>query len=355
MIKKTLLIFSCLSGTILLFFLNKATLCRSQPDNWIKVLTPSNQASVLYENIHFVVQTEDLDMANIKLKVTHNNLFLKKISPHPGYSYFGKHYFHFSVNLHIGPNKINLRFINKIGEVLDEKDLDLSYGNIADVSTIINIGNPAIIWYLTPQKSSLSEPDVYKFHIIEQKWVCLKCHDFNISDPEVINSEKISCFQCHREISNNKNTHQSIMDSFNCLECHRQDQKMGYGFKQITSELCISCHKKDGFTTRKYLHAPLTYGECWTCHKPHKGKLKYRLRKKVNKLCTSCHAGKHYGGVKINNHPILYKIDSSGFEGKQYECTDCHDPHSSNVNKFLLLSDTKGPNAPCKKCHSQYF
>ena len=45
----------------------------------------------------------------------------------------------------------------------------------------------------------------------------------------------------------------------------------------------------------------------------------------------------------------------SGFEGKQYECTDCHDPHSSNVNKFLLLSDTKGPNAPCKKCHSQYF
>jgi len=99
MIKKTLLIFSCLSGTILLFLLNKATLCRSQSqtDNWIRVLTPPNHVSVLYENIHFVVQTEDLDMANIKLKVTHNNLLLKEISPIQGYTYFDKHYFHFSI------------------------------------------------------------------------------------------------------------------------------------------------------------------------------------------------------------------------------------------------------------------
>ena len=280
MIKKTLLIFFCLWWAIALFFLNKATLCRSQPDNWIRVLTPPDQVSVLYENIHFVVQTEDLDMANIKLKVTHNNLLLKEIIPNPNYTYFGKHYFHFSVTLEIGPNKINLRFINKIGEILDEKDLDLSYGDTADVSAIINIGNPSIIWYLAPQKSSLSEPDVYRFHSIEQKSVCRKCHDFTFPGPEIINSEKISCFHCHREIFHYNHPHQSIIDSFTCLECHRQEHKMGDGFQQITSELCISCHKKDGFTAKKYLHAPLTYGECWTCHKPHKGELKYRLRKK---------------------------------------------------------------------------
>lgn len=100
MIKKPLLIPFCLSGTILLFFLNKATLCRNQPDNWMRVLTPPNQVSVLHENIHFVVQTEDLDMANIKLKVTHNNLFLKEISPNPGYTYFGKHYRGVKINNH---------------------------------------------------------------------------------------------------------------------------------------------------------------------------------------------------------------------------------------------------------------
>ena len=158
MIQKTLLISFCLSGTILLlFFLNKATLCQSRPDKWIKVLTPPDQISVLYEDIHFVVQTEDLDMANIKLMVTHNNLFIKEITPNTDFTYFGKHYFHFSIKLHIGLNNINLRFINKIGEVLDEKELGLSYGNTTNVSTIIDIGNPAIIWHLASQKSSVSE------------------------------------------------------------------------------------------------------------------------------------------------------------------------------------------------------
>ena len=80
-----------------------------------------------------------------------------------------------------------------------------------------------------------------------------------------------------------------------------------------------------------------------------------RAKKLINQLCIGCHAGKHYGKVDVNNHPVLNGLLKSKFKGLQYDCTDCHDPHGSDVSRILLIKDIKDPDELCKKCHPQYF
>jgi len=354
-INKTQFVF-ILNIILILLLLEVGQCIGKREPHQMKLLTPSNQASIMLEKVHFVVKIDHLKNMDTILEVTHNNLFNKEVRLDPNQHHLDKSYFHFLVKLDTGSNEIKLSLVdNKIWESFEKITINISYETDGIEATVIDIGTSPIIWYKTDQSISLLEiyePHTYKFHTREQELACIKCHDFSIQETD---SKNLSCFKCHKNQSHNKNLNPAKTQSINCMGCHKLTQSSKYRFKQISSEICISCHRKRGkLFNRKYLHGPIEYGECWTCHNPHEGE-KNRLRKKVNRLCTSCHAGKHYGKIGVNNHPILSSVNDSLLGGRECKCTDCHDTHGSDVNKFNLLFDTKGPDEPCKICHPEYF
>lgn len=342
-------------GAIFLFW--DLTIGQNARCHQIKVLIPLDRASIISDRVHFIVEVDGLKAVDAKLEIGHNSLFNKEVRLRENTYYFGKYFFHFPLRLDTGLNKLKLCLVGNNGnEILDEINMDLSREADGIKSTVIDIGTSPIIWYKTDQTSSsdLYEPYTYRFHTAEQELLCIKCHDFNIHEPD---SKKLSCCICHKELSQDKHFAQQREQVTKCLECHRQNQKGEYRFKMVRSDICITCHEKRGKNfNRKYLHSTLECGECWICHKPHnKGKIKYGLRKKVNQLCTSCHGGKHSGKIGVNNHPILSSVNNSKFGGKEYQCTNCHDPHGSDADKFQLLCDTKGTDTMCKRCHLKYY
>lgn len=362
-------IFLILFETIIFFTHVIAGQCAfGKQDCRMRMITPPNGAAIMKEKVHFVIAVSHLQTANAKLVVRHNPPSLKKICLTAKEQWWDKdahisptYYFHFSLVLDIGPNtnRINLCLIDNIGHLLDEIDLNLLCGR-GEGAEIINVGNSPIIWYKTRVSSTKPKELLnakfqsdYTFHTKENEKECLKCHEFDAQPIEKNDPTPSSCVTCHKDFFQGENLHPTKMKPFNCLECHKKRQgASGYAFTPLNSETCLSCHQD---RIAKYLHGPLEAGECRICHQPHAGEERYRLRRKVNLLCTGCHAGKHYGKILAAGHPILPSMNDARFGGREYNCTGCHDPHGSNSNNYLLLRDTKGPDEPCRRCHPHYF
>ncbi|MGA1824745.1 MAG: cytochrome c3 family protein [bacterium] len=312
------------------------------------LLTPKNEAFISVETVHFVLQITPLIASNERLQVTHNNSFSNEIYLRAQHRSYERSYFHFSLKLDIGHNIITINLVDNEGKVMDTTHIELLYGD-GPTTPIINVGNGPFIWRRLDQDKLSQGVCEYKFHTHDQELACDKCHDMSSSQSKPDEASSKHCYSCHDSVGKGKNVHTGIRTSRACLACHEKD-------KTITKKVCISCHQQrnGAFLSRQFMHAPLASGECWTCHNPHGGETQYRTHKEVNKLCTSCHTGAHYGGVEVMNHPILDDMNQPTFAGRKYSCTNCHDPHGSDVNKYMLITDTKGPNENCRNCHTRY-
>jgi predicted CXXCH cytochrome family protein len=209
---------------------------------------------------------------------------------------------------------------------------------------------------------------------------CFTCHDIHIWDPEMHNNKggkdvegnslnsflRISnvksslCLKCH----NNKN---QIITSDHNLEVTAPEEKNIQGFSAAEAGPCGSCHIP---------HNALS-SSLWA--KNHTDENDY-----VSQLCTSCHnkdgaakdklLGKNYHPVdvtldKFNIQTTLPLYDSAGnktVDGKMV-CITCHDPHTwdpekpvlnysyTNMegdasNSFLRKANFPSSNL-CKNCH----
>lgn len=104
-----------------------------------------------------------------------------------------------------------------------------------------------------------------------------------------------------------------------CDDCH--DKSKG-GLKLPKKELCVSCHTD--LMQGTYFHGPAAVGDCTACHLPHTSAFPSLLAKSPAEICGVCHKEKRQAEAMHDR-----------FAKKGVLCTDCHNPHGSDIRFFL--------------------
>lgn len=197
---------------------------------------------------------------------------------------------------------------------------------------------------------------------------CTNCHkyvkgkhpDDNGREFEVSSKVSELCTSCHDITKGDKSKHAPVTQG-NCISCH--DPHSAQSKQLINTEdgklNCQKCHKipnKDAVS----VHGPVKKNECTSCHETHNSKFPKLLKKEEKDLCLSCHS-KQVKGTNGLIENIKKKVTSKNVHSPvESGCTGCHSPHDSK-NKSLLTSDfhtetyiyEKGKTGTlCFTCHS---
>ena len=256
--------------------------------------------------------------------------------------------------------------------------------------------------------SSLGK-DAYLFHQDDQlPKACASCHDLQKTatiEPVGL-TRQVSCVACHKNVVDKAPRQHSTTVNRQCLSCHQQFVKpWRIGFPTVkTEEICLSCHaSKKVWRTQKFIHGPMNAGGCtlchnphgdnyrhqlWAegstalciachsdkegllggtkptpfvhgiirgagcvaCHDPHAGDREFILNQPINQLCVGCHTS--LAGVErghpVGGHPVAAPKERRR-QGRELNCTSCHDPHGS-IHKYMLIGDSRGGHV-CIACH----
>ncbi len=104
-------------------------------------------------------------------------------------------------------------------------------------------------------------------------------------------------------------------------------------------KICLTCHV--AFREKMalpFIHTPVKEGDCSDCHNPHTSNHGKLLDANVNRICKTCH-----DGIVPGNAKSVHKVVAEG------NCVKCHDPHASR-NKYNLL---QAGNDLCNGCHKE--
>lgn len=198
--------------------------------------------------------------------------------------------------------------------------------------------------------------DKYKYpHSAVVVGDCAVCHDPHSSDNAKLVAKPTiqeTCFICHQDdVTNRKFVHAPVTKG--CDQCHdphgsqnRWALKVGEG-----KAACYKCHKPvDG---GKVKHAALERYGCTGCHDPHGTGHGAVLAKKVNVLCTGCHAeqqdGRHVTPMVARGHAVGGDLLDPKREGRAFSCASCHNPHGSNSPKLFYYGTQTMES--CDWCH----
>lgn len=166
-----------------------------------------------------------------------------------------------------------------------------------------------------------------------------------IKNPKTMKPAEVSelCTTCHnREGHSEWDGSKHDARGMSCATCHSvhepKAEKAQLKTEKIT-ETCIQCHQKEVNKVHKSSHMPVREGkmECTTCHNPHGSTNVKMLREgnSINESCATCHAEKR--GPFLFEHAV----------GRE-NCVTCHDPHGSNNDRLLV---SKVPML-CQRCHN---
>ena len=117
-----------------------------------------------------------------------------------------------------------------------------------------------------------------------------------------------------------------------CAGCH--DQNTIGRLLQPLPGLCYQCHD-DMNETYGFLHGPVGSGNCTQCHSPHLSKLEKLLLRSGQELCLYCH-----------NSARVFKNEKHKDIGDA-NCTKCHNPHGGE-NRAILKGGS------CYECHEDF-
>jgi predicted CXXCH cytochrome family protein len=154
--------------------------------------------------------------------------------------------------------------------------------------------------------------------------------------------EEPSCItsKCHSKLDSQKFVHGPLSEG-ECEICHgespkHQDDPKKNTFKTIddVASVCYECH--DMFPAKKSTHVPVEDGECTACHDPHGSPFKFQLLSKGGDLCFTCHDNEIVGEKFVHGPTAV-----GG-------CIACHEPHTSDFSKNLRA---KTPEL-CYMCHT---
>jgi len=210
-------------------------------------------------------------------------------------------------------------------------------------------------------KASFTKPGCESCHGPASKHIDEEDPAFIVNPAKVKPSEANAiCLQCHSE-SELMDWHGSEHDLNNvsCVSCHTihgeqkaaaARDKLGYKHKYVGDkllkkpepELCFTCHKDVLAQTRYPNHHPIKEGKlvCSDCHNPHGSEVSPLLRtdETKNELCLSCHQDKS-GPYAFEHAPVTE------------DCTICHRPHGSIADNLLKQNEPY----LCIQCHGLHF
>lgn len=140
--------------------------------------------------------------------------------------------------------------------------------------------------------------------------------------------------QCHTDYSKNAYVHAPVSLG-ECKSCHEPNNINEHTFNMARKgkDLCEFCHLDQA--VKKNVHEPLNADDCLQCHDPHSGDNKQLLSEKtVADLCKKCHQTGQ--GLKYLHGPMAVG-----------ECTVCHESHSSDYDSLLIVEHSE----LCFSCH----
>lgn len=148
------------------------------------------------------------------------------------------------------------------------------------------------------------------------------------------------CTECHNDLIENSVVHPIAEEG--CDLCHKPTGKRhpgketGFNIADPYPELCYNCH--DPKNTKENVHTPVKDGNCSDCHNPHSTNNSSLLLDDFSEnACLDCHYVE-VDDIKTVHGPVM--------EG---DCQACHDPHHSD-NPMNLKKDMKNM---CLTCHDK--
>ncbi|MFC1855180.1 cytochrome c3 family protein [Thermodesulfobacteriota bacterium] len=228
------------------------------------------------------------------------------------------------------------------------------------------------------ETNELGEP-MFSIHQPINAGDCLSCHYPHGSKIEKLlhNPGEELCFKCHENFLRNKESmpqakgglaakakapmykviHKPILEE-GCLACHSPHSSMSK--KLLVSKkdgvfICFGCHENfvldDEGIRKKSVHKPVLEGKCSSCHETHANdNPKLLLEVEQVKLCQGCHNISKHHRIDKGSLERMVTIPKEFIMNKQKQiiCTNCHNPHASNVERLFV--DKK--KVLCLKCHS---
>lgn len=177
-----------------------------------------------------------------------------------------------------------------------------------------------------------------------------------------------SCAMCHEDVVENfkKNRHFRLETNEkrgwkdrSCESCHgpgakhsesaaAEDIRNPLKLKAVDADqACLSCHRNQPTQIGRLQNGHArSQTPCTSCHNVHKTGAEstaviQRTAAGVNQQCASCHTDVWASFQKPHRHRLNEGV---------MKCTDCHNPHGSNLAKNIRTVHANEPN--CFKCHS---
>jgi predicted CXXCH cytochrome family protein len=158
--------------------------------------------------------------------------------------------------------------------------------------------------------------------------------------------ETPKCSDCHSNLTEKKSKHTPVKE--NCESCHKVNFKEhtengsnGLHLAENIPALCYNCHNglQNDLTTIKNIHQVIkNKNSCINCHNPHSSDEDKLLVLDEKKLCLSCHnkevASNGKKTANINRILTNAKVIHPPVENG---CIACHKPHASD-NNYLLIT-----------------
>jgi len=165
---------------------------------------------------------------------------------------------------------------------------------------------------------------------------------------------------CHGSLLKAAHVHAPVADG--CEGCHEalgtahpDSTRADFRLLEQDGALCGQCH--EAFPGKMTRHAPVSEGQCLTCHDPHASARPKLLRLALNDLCFECHdrgAFKVHAVVGVDiggSHPLSGPTDPAR-KGERFTCVSCHDPHATD-SPSLWRFGVQEPFELCGKCHAK--
>jgi len=206
---------------------------------------------------------------------------------------------------------------------------------------------------------------------------CLICHEAHRSDYEhqlTMPTEQV-CFGCHRDIEarigDADPPHAAVFTADRCANCH---DPHGAGRPKLlrdrTDRLCLTCHDRPiqarqgrtipnmalAIVGRRYLHGPVTTGDCTACHNAHGASHAKLLDEQFAEtfyapfdlqhyqLCLRCHNEQMVLAETTTNLTDFRNGDQNlhylhvNRQTKGRTCRTCHEIHGSDLPKHMAES-----------------
>lgn len=179
--------------------------------------------------------------------------------------------------------------------------------------------------------------------------VCSQCHDFGEMKFKLAHAmndvSRANCARCHEPHHSvnahllKRSVHYPVRERL-CNTCHVKPIVAGEPIS-VAPDVCLMCHNKfaPASNENRRQHGALATGNrCTNCHDPHASDLPRNLKLAPPQLCFTCHENVALTlGTVTTPHPPVARG----------ECLSCHSPHYSAEPRLLL----EGINTLCFKCH----